>query len=283
MIAITPVMFTLHRRWGLAVPAVMAVAATGVDTAVVGYRVPFIGFANFLLVWGAIHQWGFAWRTGALTRPRWRPLALAVGGTALVAVLLGPGPFPVDMIGSGQRVNNTNPPSVALLSFAAAQTGLLLLAEPWAMRILARPRPWRWVRRLNPFVITVYLWHMTPVIVVAAAFYSHGLVPQPAVGTAAWWELRPAWFAVLTVVLIPLVLAVSWAERPLRHLPLRDTSNWSGATALLLAGLIAAAVGLARFAMGGFAPTGDPALPVLGVYLGGVALTVVSARATTRP
>ena len=47
MIAITPVMFTLHRRWGLAVPAVMAVAATGVDTAVVGYRVPFIGLANF--------------------------------------------------------------------------------------------------------------------------------------------------------------------------------------------------------------------------------------------
>ena len=39
-------------------------------------------------------------------------------------------------------------------------------------------------------------------------------------------------------------------------------------------------VRLARFAMGGFAPTGDPALPVLGVYLGGVALTVVSARAT---
>ncbi len=31
---------------------------------------------------------------------------------------------------------------------------------------------------------TVYLWHFVPVIVIAAAFYPTGVMPQPAIGTA---------------------------------------------------------------------------------------------------
>jgi hypothetical protein len=60
----------------------------------------------------------------------------------------------------------------------------------------ARPRPWRLVRRLNAMVMTVYLWHFVPVIVIAVAFYPTGVMPQPAIGSAQWWELRPAWSAV---------------------------------------------------------------------------------------
>ena len=51
------------------------------------------------------------------------------------------------------------------------------------------------------------------------AFYPTGVVPQPAIGTAWWWELRPAWFEPVTVVLVPLVMAVMRAERPLSRLP----------------------------------------------------------------
>jgi hypothetical protein len=50
---------------------------------------------------------------------------------AVLAGLLATGPFPVDMIGSGERIGNTTPPSIALLAFAAAQTGLVLAAEPF--------------------------------------------------------------------------------------------------------------------------------------------------------
>ena len=46
-----------------------------------------------------------------------------------------------------------------------------------------------------------------------------GVLPQPAVGTGQWWELRPAWFALLTLVLLPLVVAVMRAERPMLRLP----------------------------------------------------------------
>jgi fucose 4-O-acetylase-like acetyltransferase len=283
LIALTPVMLAAHRRWGLAVPAVMAVAAAGVDAAVLGPHLPLIGFANYLLVWGAMHQWGFAWQDGSLTRPRWRPWLLAAAGIAALAGLLTWGPFPVDMIGAGERVANTVPPSVALLAFAAAQAGLLLAAEPAAARLLARPRWWQPVTRLNATTMTVYLWHMVPVIIVAVACYPTGVLPQPAAGSAAWWALRPAWFALLAAVLVPLVAAVMWAERPLRRLPagVGPTGAWS--PVVLAAGLLAAMVGLTRLAIFGFAPAGSLPLLVLALYASGLLLTLLSGHPPPDP
>jgi hypothetical protein len=94
------------------------------------------------------------------------------------------GAFEADTVGSG----NTNPPSITLLAYAAAQAGLVIAAESAATRLLARPRLWHRVQRLNATTMTVYLWHFVPVIVVAVAFYPVGMMPQPALGTARWWD-----------------------------------------------------------------------------------------------
>lgn len=285
LIALTPAALVLHQRWGLAVPAVMAAGAGIVDILTVGQHVPVVGYANYLLVWGSMHQWGFSWHDGTLTRRRWRPYALVAGGAAALALLIGIGPFPVDMIGAGERVGNTTPPSVALLAYAAAQTGLVLAAEPAVSRLLQRPRPWRLVRRLNGYVMTVYLWHMVPAVIIAVAFYPTRIMPQPAVGSALWWATRPAWWALLTVVLVPLVLGVLWAERPMRRLPsgLGSPGQWS--PALLAAGIVIAMVGLARLAIGGFAPGGRPPLWALIACAAGLVITLMSGRtaATAKP
>jgi fucose 4-O-acetylase-like acetyltransferase len=279
LIALTPVLLAAYRRWGLAVPAVMAVAAAAVDAAVVGAQLRLIGYANYLLVWGSMYVWGFAWQDGRLTRPRWRPYALAAAGVAALAGLLTWGPFPVDMIGAGERVGNTSPPSVALLAFAAAQSGLVLAAEPVMSRLLRRPRPWRWVTRINATVMTVYLWHMVPVIIIAAGFYPAGLMPQPAIGTGQWWELRAAWFVLLTLVLVPLVMAVMWAERPMVHLPagVGRAGPWS--PVLLVLGLAASMTSLARLAIGGFAPAGQLPVLALAAFAAGLACILLTGRA----
>ena len=77
-------------------------------------------------------------------------------------------------------------------------------------------------------------------------------MPRPAVGTARWRDLRPAWFALLTVVLVPMVIAVMRAERPVIRLPagLGTPGPWS--PVLLVAGLAASMLGLARLAIAGF-------------------------------
>jgi hypothetical protein len=276
LIALTPVLLAAHERWGFAVPLVMAISAAVVDTMVIHFHMQLIGFANYVLVWGCLHQWGFAWRDRCLTRSLWRPAALTVAGIILLAALVSWGPFPVDMIGAGQRVGNTSPPSVALLSFAAAQCGLLLILEPGIGRLLLRPRWWRSVTRLNTTVMNVYLWHFVPVIFVAVAVYTTGVMPQPAIGTSMWWALRPVWIALLAAALIPLTWAITWAEQPLRRLPagIEQPRTWS--TVLLALGMAAVVVGLARFAVAGFAPSGSLPMPALAAYTGGLLLVVAS-------
>ncbi len=104
-------------------------------------------------------------------------------------------------------------------------------------------------------------------------------LPQPAIGSAGWWELRPAWFALLTVVLVPLVLLLTWAQQPMARLPagLGPSGPWS--PALLLLGLTASMVGLARLAIAGFAPGGRLAVPVLAACALGLAATLFTGRA----
>jgi hypothetical protein len=273
LIALTPVMHAAHRRWGLVVPAGMAAAAALVSVGVTVWHVRGIGYANYLLVWGSIHQWGFAWRDGILNHPRWRPYALGVGGAALLAGLVASGTFPADMVD-----HNTSPPSIALLAYAAAQVGLVLAAEPAATRMLASPREWHLVERMNNAVMTVYLWHFVPVLVIAAAFYPTGVMPQPAPGTAQWWELRPAWLALLTVVLLPLVMVIMWLERPMRRLPAGAGPVRPWSPVLLLAGLAATLFGLSWFTISGFAPGGHlHGLPLAACAVG-LAATLFSGR-----
>ncbi|WP_073812768.1 acyltransferase family protein [Kitasatospora sp. CB01950] len=272
LIALTPALHAAHTRRGLAVPAAMAVGAALVDLAILGPRLPLLGFANYLLVWGAMHQWGFAWHDGSLTRGH-RPLVLALAGALLLTGLLTWGPFPVDMIGAGLPAGNTTPPSIALLAFAAAQCGLLLAAEPLARRL----PPSALLHRLNRAVMTVYLWHPVPVVLVAVTLYPARLAPQPAIGGWQWWALRPAWFALLAALLALLVAAVHRAQRPLLHLPPLPSPS----PVLLACALATTLPALAWLAVNGFAPSGRPPVLALAAYALGIGLLL--ARTTPPP
>lgn len=70
-----------------------------------------------------------------------------------------------------------------MLAWAVAQVGLCLLAAPAVRRLLDREHVWRAVRHVGGASMTLYLWHMLPVLVVAAAFYLTGIAPEPAFGS----------------------------------------------------------------------------------------------------
>ena len=205
---------------------------------------------------------------------------MAAVGILLLTGLLLWSPFPVDMIGDGEPVTNTAPPSIALLAFAAAQLGILLAAEPAASRLL--PRPPALAPRQPP---EHPRHHRLPMAHGPCHRHSRhllplGIMPQPPIATAEWWLLRLAWFALLTLVLIPIVLIFTPADRPL---PARSPDR-PVSPAVLLVGYVAAAVGLAKLAIAGFAPDGRLPLLVLAAYAVGLAALAAAPRlARLRP
>jgi hypothetical protein len=139
-----------------------------------------------------------------------------------------------DMVGSG----NTNPPSIALLAFAAAQAGLVPAAGPWVSALLARPGPWQWVRRLNSRIMNVYRWHFVPAIVIAVAFYAVLRLPA-GLGRPGQWS--------------PVLLAAGLAASGvgLTRLAIADFAPGGHVPVLVLA---SCAVGLAATPFTGRAP-----------------------------
>jgi hypothetical protein len=93
----------------------------------------------------------------------------------------------------------------------------------------------------NVVAMSVYLWHMTAAVLVAAVVHLVGLVPTAAPGSGAWWSTKP-WFLVLNLlVLIPIVRRVAPVEQ--RALTAgRATWRWGTASILVVAALLSAAV-----------------------------------------
>jgi surface polysaccharide O-acyltransferase-like enzyme len=273
VVALTPLAVAAQRRWGLAVPAVLAVSVATIDVITLGAHVAVLGAVNYALCWGAIYQVGVAWFGGSL-RSR-RAVLLAAGAAGVLATVIGFGLYPVSMIGvPGQSIENTSPPTVALLALAFVQAGLLIAAAPAVTAWLRRAR-WRpLLATANRNAMALYLWHMVPVVVVALACYPTGLAPQPGLGSGPWWLWRLAWVAVLSLVTAAELMLLWWGRCVVAcPTPTVEVTLATGVSQpLLLAGCAMAAGALWRFAADGFAPGGHlPAAYAL-TYVVGVVL-----------
>lgn len=281
MIALTPVAIAAHRRWGLAVPAALAAAVAAVDLATIGAQLPYLGWVNHLLPWAVLYQLGIAWHTGML-RGR-APVLLAGCSAAVLVLLVTVGPYPVSMIGvPGQTLQNTSPPNLAILALGIAQAGVVLAAAPLLNRALNSPRRQRILAVANDNVMALYLWHMVPVVIVALVGYPTGLLPQPPLGSAAWWLARLEWVVVLAVV-AALELVLLWWGRALFAAPLPTVRvpippRWG--EPLVLGGTALAAGSLSWFAALGFAPNGDVPVATAVCFLAGLMLVAVAPRSS---
>jgi hypothetical protein len=289
VVALTPAMLAAHRRWGLAVPAALTVVAAGFDALRLSAGLGYLGVANFLVVWLILPLLGFAWRDGTLTRTPARPWLLFLGGSAALVTLTTVGPYPISMVGvPGAEVQNTSPPTVALLALAVAHTGLVLLLAGPLRRWLHRGRVWMAVIAVNGVIMTLYLWHMVPVLVVALALYPTGVMPQPEIGSASWFAWRPVWVAACGLLLGVLVAVFARFERPRGRastatLPAVPAAE-RGATrpvVLVLVGTAATCAGIIQLTVGGFQGAGPAGVPwaALLTYLVGLVAFWAARRA----
>ena len=125
------------------------------------------------------------------------------------------GPYPLAMVGSpDQSLSNTTPPKITLLALAMFQFGLLLALENPMRRALMNLRLWIATVLINSMIMTIYLWHITVMIVFVAMLYlvgGPGLGLEP--GSVSWWISRPLWLTVLLILLVPISLLLSPLER----------------------------------------------------------------------
>ncbi len=265
--ALVPWTWRLWQRFGLGSFFGFVAGAVLVDVSSLRFGVPYINFANFLFVWLGVHQLGYAWQQGRMKLP----LAWAVGGFAVLEVLVYLGPYPVAMIGvPGAELSNSMPPTVALFALGVAQVGLALALEPAGRRMLDNMRLWTATVLLNGMIMTVYLWHLTAfVFVMVAAWVLGGIGLHAAPGSTDWWLARPVWFALYIATLLPLIALFARFEQA-RAMPERavPVPHWR-----LVVGLILTCAGL------GFTAAISIASPegVTGVRLWLVALPFVGA------
>jgi hypothetical protein len=267
VVAVAPIMIEAQRRWGWAVPVALAGGVAVVDLARWPLAVPYVGWLNLALVWLFVHQLGVAWRAGAVARwPRRRVLSIGLAGLAAVVLLTLVGGYPRSMVGGlGEARSNIFPPSLAMVALAIWQFGLLLAVRPVFDRWLARRRPWGAVVTANGVAMTVYVWHMTALVLVAAIALPAGVLPQPHVGSPTWWAIKPVWLVLLTAALLLLVTVFARVE--LRSVVSQVQSGPRTAMAALVV-----TTGISLLARKGFAGSGTPwEVPVaaIGLLAGG--------------
>jgi hypothetical protein len=280
VVSLTPIAIAAQRRWGLMVPVALAAGVAVIDAATLGAHLPYLGWLNYLLCWGLLYQLGIAWHEGQseglFAGPR--PWLLAAGSALALALLIGVGPYPVSMIGvPGQSVDNTSPPSLAMVAFGVTQAGIAMAVTP-ALNRLLRPRSLQRVLSIaNSNVMSLYLWHMIPVVIVAIVGYPAGLLPQPAEGGMDWWLARLEWLAILSLVTAVEMMLLWWLRRlfaaPLPTIGMPLTERW--AEPVMLCGAAMAAYGLAFLAAQGFAPDGHFPWVTAVVFAVGVVLVAL--------
>jgi hypothetical protein len=267
-VGLVPTTARLHERFGPPVIVAALVGTVAVDVLLRAGAPPIVGYVNYLLVWGGIHQAGYLWTDDRLPRRPAGGLTMALTGVVAIVLLVQVLGYPLSMVATaGTTGDNSDPPTVVLWALATVQLGLILAARARLERWLERPRVWAPIALAGSVVITVFVWHMTALVVAAALTHPTGLWPATDRVDAAWWAWRPLWVLVCAAVLAVLVTIFRRFERPNDPVP-RDAKL---RTAL---GLVATVTGLALVLTGGlYTPerTTDLPLGALGLVLIGFA------------
>ncbi len=269
IVLLAPATYTLWRRWGFYSLWLYIGLAALVDAAFFLLDWKLLGWSNYFWVWLAAHHLGFAWRDGRLGSPALL-LVISAISLLLLTLLITQGPYPIAMAGSpGEAVSNTLPPKITLLALGLFQFGMLLAIEKPMQRWLSRPRVWTGTVLINSMIMTVYLWHMTVLLMVfGLAYFDGGIGFTPVPGSTPWWLWRPAWLLGLGLLLLPIALVLSPLERvsPPRN---RPPPAWR-----LVCGAMCAGAGITLATL--FGLNGDPLswsnIAAIALLLGGGAI-----------
>ena len=270
IVTVAPLGLWIWERWGWW-SIITGLALSGLcDWLSISLGIVPLGFLNYIFVWGTVHQIGFAWLDGTLDET-WKRALMAATGLVGTLLLVGLGPYPVAMVGlDTTEITNSYPPRVTLAFLGMFQSGLALIFEKPMGRLTQRRGVWIFVVGVSARIMTLYLWHLTAMVIViglSLAVGGWGLGIEPL--SADWWLSRPIWFLVVGLVTIGMVAVFGRFESPVED-PRPAPAWWRPLLAVLgiCAGLgLLAAIGIADAdGLNGLVLS----LPILGVVVGGI-------------
>jgi len=127
-----------------------------------------LGYLN-MVVWAIPGMFGVAYRRRLLTGHT--ALALGVTMLAVNVALLVFGPYELSLVGiETQHLKNMTPPSLLLAGHAIMMCAFVIAAAPAIARWARRPRVW-WLAAIgNSGAMTLYLWHIPPLLAMHLVF-----------------------------------------------------------------------------------------------------------------
>lgn len=194
LVLVAPVGAWLHDRSGEAGLVLLVGAVAWVDLARFHFDIGWTAWLNWVLVWSAVHQFGFFY--DRLRRASARShAALALAGAGSLSVLTNMGLYPRSMVGVPQEsISNMGPPTLCILALAALQIGVVLLLQPKATAWLERRGPAKAVDWATRMSMPVFLSHAWGFALAYGALRLVGL-RAPEETSWAWWAQRPLWAA----------------------------------------------------------------------------------------
>jgi surface polysaccharide O-acyltransferase-like enzyme len=245
LVAVAPFTYRWWQTSGWVSVLTLAGAAVAVDIARFVFEVPGIGWANFVFVWAAVHQLGYWWasRDGTDPIPSATGWGIFAASLTLLIALTWVGWYPVAMIGiPGAELTNMTPPTFAIFLLGLTQVGLILGTQRPVTQLTQRSGLWRAVVAISGVIMTVYLWHLSAMTIVAAIglFTFGGAAFEIEPGTWAWVLTRPIWIALLVGVLGLLVAVFARFEWRISTEPAPTHRRWVTLGVLLTAGSAAA-------------------------------------------
>jgi hypothetical protein len=213
VVMLVPITAAAHRRHPIIVLVGLAVAVVVVDVTRFTADVEAVGWVNFVLAWALAHQLGYLWHDGWFGEG-WsrRATAAAVVGLAGLASLTSLDVYPRSLVATEETdISHLSPPTAIIPVAALLQLGVILMCRPALERFLRRRRPWMAVVGVNAVIMTIFLWHMTALLISIRVFEAAGGTLGDE-ATISWWLTRPLWVIGPAVVLVPLVAVFATFE-----------------------------------------------------------------------
>ena len=218
--ALLPLLAAAHERAPYRTIGALAVAAIAVDVLRAATGIEGLGFLNLTFVWMTLQQLGFFLADGRIDALSRRSRGIAgVGALLLLAATFVAGVYSPDLIA------NINPPTAALLLVGIAHTSLLSLHRERLERFSRRASIAAFTRFVTVRTMTIYLWHMPVLLVLAGATAVYALTTGtalPALDSADWWAARPLWLA--TALALTTLVAVAFTKFESQPAPQATTS-----------------------------------------------------------